>query len=429
MKKGIGIFMVLLASLFLIACEKKSTINLTENLSSKKEEKKEALPDETELTDEEIEASGERKVEKNQDLADFSVKLFRESVADNKNTLISPFSILYALGMTMNGANEGTLTEMEEVLGLKEGEMNSYFKEISLPKKKGEARLKDANSIWVKDDGNFVPEEAFLKKNAEIYGAEVFQAAFHEGTRKDINSWVEKKTDGLIKEILDNIPEDAVMYLINALSFDGEWDRAYEDYQMGDEEFTSLDGKKSMVSMMRGEEFSYLENEKITGFYKNYKGSRYSFLGILPKEGVDIKDYLSHFTAKELRDLWKNKKSERVITGLPKFKTEYDIEMSEVLKALGMKKAFSSDEADFRRLGKSKNNIYISRVLHKTFIEVDENGTKAGASTAVEMKEEAMALPPEEPKEVILNRPFIYVIMDKKTELPIFMGTVFSLSE
>ena len=363
--------------------------------------------------------------------ADFGVRLFQTSMEEGKNTLISPLSVLYALAMTANGADGETLAQMEQVLGMDIEKLNSYMLAYLdlLPEAK-DYKLSLANSIWFKDDPDFVVEQSFLQTNADYYGADAYKAAFDEATRNDINNWVKEHTDGMIPEIINEIPDEAVMYLVNALAFDAKWDKEYEDYQIREGRFTTEDGKRQDVDMMHSEEHTYLEDDMATGFIKYYKDRRYAFVAMLPNEGVTVSQYVESLTGKHLRDLLSNPQDVTVFATMPKFETEYGIEMSEVLQEMGMVDAFDWQVADFSRLGTYNAdgmNICINRVLHKTFISVSEQGTKAGAATAVEMVAEG-AMEMEEFKEVILYRPFVYMLIDCETNLPFFIGTMMDVN-
>ena len=363
--------------------------------------------------------------------ADFGVRLFKTSIEEGENTLISPLSVLYALAMTANGADGETLAQMEQVLGMDVDNLNSYmlaYLEL-LPESK-DYKMSLANSIWFKDDPNFAVEQSFLQTNADYYGAGAYKAAFDEGTRNDINNWVKEHTDGMIPEIIDEIPDEAIMYLVNALAFDAKWADEYEEHQIREGRFTMEDGTRQDVDMMHSEEYTYLEDDLATGFIKYYKDRKYAFVAMLPNEGVSVSQYVDSLTGEHLRELLNNPLDVTVFASIPKFETEYDIEMSEVLQEMGMTDAFDWQVADFSRLGTYNvdgMNICINRVLHKTFISVSEQGTRAGAATAVEMVAEG-AMEIVEFKEVVLDRPFVYMLIDCETNLPFFIGTMMNVN-
>ena len=365
----------------------------------------------------------------NADVTDFAIRLFKASNENGKNTLISPLSVLCALAMTANGAEEETLAQMEEVLGMTTDELNLYLYSYMKNLPQGDKyKLSLANSIWFTEDERFTVNQDFLQTNADYYGADIYKAPFDKQTLKDINNWVKQNTDGMIPEILDQIPPEAIMYLVNALAFEAEWSEIYEKHQVKDGEFTKEDGTKQDVKFMYGSEGTYFEDEKATGFMKRYKGGKYAFVAMLPNEGVSVSEYIASLDGESLNALLANPQYATVRTSIPKFETEYKVEMSEILKSMGMTEAFDMYNADFEGLGTSTDgNIYISRVLHKTFISVGEKGTKAGAATIVENKDGAAA-EPTEPKEVYLDRPFVYMLVDCENNIPFFIGTMMDVN-
>ena len=360
--------------------------------------------------------------------ADFAIELFKKASGNDKNSLVSPLSVMLALSMTANGADGETLSEMEKVLGgtISIDDLNqylySYVKHLPSDKK---AKLSIADSIWFRGDENRLKvQQSFLQKNADYYGAEIYRASFDEQTLKDINSWVSRNTDGMIDSIIDKIPADAIMYLINAVAFDAEWKNIYTKDRVQDGIFTSINGEKQSGKFMTSDEHTYLDDGKATGFIKDYAGENYSFAALLPNEGVDINDYLSQLTGSSFMSIINNAKDEAVSAVVPKFSYDYSILLNDALISMGMPKAFDSSDADFSRLAASSaGDIYISKVMHKTFISVDEKGTKAGAVTSVEVRDSAVIIS----HTVRLDRPFIYAIIDNSTGLPIFIGKFISL--
>jgi serine protease inhibitor len=358
-------------------------------------------------------------------MSDFYLDLFQKTMDDNKNSLVSPLSVMLALTMTANGADRETLTQMEAVLGrgISLAELNRYLLAYAsnLPAD-SKYRINIANSIWFRDDENRLHvEEEFLQKNADYFKAQAYKSPFNDQTLQDINNWVEEKTEGMIDKILDEIREDAVMYLINALVFEAEWENIYKTHQIEPGQFRGEDSKTYDVEFMNSEESIYLENESAIGFIKPYAGNQYSFVALLPRQGMSVQDFVAGLSGEKLLHLLQSASHEDVQATLPKFSYEYEVVMNDALKALGMPDAFSPPAANFSKLGQSsRGNIFIGEVLHKTFIVVDEKGTKAGAVTKVEMRDEAY----RETKIVRLDRPFVYAIIDNATNLPIFLGTV-----
>lgn len=361
----------------------------------------------------------------NAQVADFAIRLFRASEKSGENTLISPLSVLCALAITANGAEGETLEQMETVLGMTTEELNLYLYSYVRSLPQGEKyKLSLANSIWFTEDESFTVNRDFLQTNADYYGADIYKAPFNDQTCRDINNWVDQNTDGMIPNILNQISPEAVMYLINALAFEAEWMDVYEENQVRDGEFTKEDGGRQDVTFLYGSENVYLEDEKATGFMKRYIGGKYAFVAMLPKEGISVSEYVESLDGATLNAMLSKPEYTTVHTSIPKFETEYQVEMSDILKEMGMPRAFEPAQAEFAGLGTStKGGVYISRVVHKTFISVGEKGTKAGAATMVEMNC-GSSMPPQEPKEVYLDRPFVYMLIDCENNIPFFIGTM-----
>lgn len=364
---------------------------------------------------------------------ELSMKLFKASVNESRdeNVLISPLSIQLALAMAANGADGKTLMEMENLIGggLSITELNEYLHTYvkSLPSE-SKMKLEIANSIWFLGiEHELQVERDFLQTNADYFNAEIYKSEFDAETLKDINNWVKDHTDGMIDKIMDEIKLEAVMYLINAMVFDAEWEETYKKSDIGDGIFISASGEQRNIKMMHSEEKKYLEDGKATGFIKSYKDDRYSFAAMLPNDGVDIYDYIEGLTADGMQKTLKDAKSGLVTTTVPKFSCEYELTMNNALKKLGMTAAFEDITADFSKMAHSiEGEIYIGDVVHKTFISVDENGTKAGAVTKVEMRAEYKIV---SEWNVCLDRPFVYMIIDNSTDLPLFIGTVLDVGE
>lgn len=363
----------------------------------------------------------------NSGVMDFAVELFKNADENGKNTLISPISVLCALAMTANGADGETLAQMEDTLGMPIDELNDYIHAYANSLAQSEkCKLSIANSIWFSDRADFIPNRDFLQKNADYYGASIYKATFNDSARDDINLWVKQNTDGMIDKIIDNIPEDAVMYLVNALAFEAEWASIYEKSDVSEGNFFKEDNTKQLVKFMYNTEGAYLDDETAKGFIKYYSGGKYAFAALLPDEDVSLSDYVNSLTGEKLSEILANKQNVSVRTAIPKFKSECSYLLNDILSDMGMSDAFNGSVSDFSKLGAMSDgsSLYINRVLHKTYIEVAEKGTKAGAATAVEINAEGAYMLPDDVKEVYLDRPFVYMIIDTNANLPLFIGTV-----
>lgn len=350
--------------------------------------------------------------------ADFTMEFFNAAY-EGGDALISPVSVLAALAMAEAGARGATLAQMEEVFGVDAETMrlalSAYMSSIA------GTEAKTANAIWFRDDGTFEPDAGFLAGCASFAGAEVFADEFTSALAGEINGWIKEHTDGMITDVLDKVDPDAVMYLVNALAFEADWAEQYEEHQLRDGEFIA-DGGVKTVEMMYSDEHVYLEGDGFTGFMKPYKGGRYAFAALLPDETSSLEALLGSLTGETLADALENAQNTPVETATPGFSSEYAAELSETLMGMGMADAFSGETADFSGMGRSAlGNIYINRVLHKTFIDVTPQGTRAGAATVVEMNAESAM---EDVKQVYLDRPFAYMIVDTQYNIPLFFGVV-----
>lgn len=360
-------------------------------------------------------------------LADFGVRLL-QSCPERGSALVSPLSVMEALAMTANGASGRTLEQMERAFGFDSvGELNEclYLYASGLADGEG-GSVHMANGIWLNETAGFRPEQAFLQTNADYYGAAIRRQVFDPSLAAEINGWVADNTAGRIDRIVDEVPDSAMAYLVNALSFDGEWETIYREDQVRPGTFTAADGTEQDAQFMYSSELGYLRDEHASGFVKYYRDRDYAFAALLPDEGVALEDYASSLTGERLRQLLAQADGSIFVqTAIPQFSASYGADLAETLGTMGMTDAFDPSGADFSRMGTcDAGRLYISRVLHKTFINVDAKGTQAGAATAVEVME-GSAMGPEET--VYLNRPFLYMIVDCRSDVPIFIGTVSQL--
>ncbi|MBO4987519.1 MAG: serpin family protein [Lachnospiraceae bacterium] len=329
-------------------------------------------------------------------VAGFSVRLFQQSLDSQSNTLVSPVSVMYAFGMIANGADGDTLLQMEELFGMSGAEVNEcmYVLKSTLPQSP-RCKVDITNSITLNEEGNLALENDFLQTNADYYGSEICSTQLDEGTN---------------------------MILNNAVSFDAEWEYIYYPNDVHEREFTKEDGTVQTVPMMASDEYSFVEDDKATGFIKKYADNEYAFMALLPNEGIGLDDYVAGLTGEHVINLYHNPQDILTYTRLPKFETECDMEMNDVLKNMGMTDAWDMQAADFSKVGNNNGNgLYISRATHKTKIVVDELGTRAQAETDIAAAAASEAL---EYREVYLNRPFVYLIMDCENGIPLFIGTV-----
>lgn len=347
----------------------------------------------------------------------FAAELFKDNYSKGKTTLVSPLSVLTALALVQNGAQGNTLAQLEQALGgLDRDTLNAYMRAYCDFLTESD-ELKIANSVWT--DSNAEAKRDFLQKAVDSYSAQLFSAPLSDPkTVESVNSWVKKNTDGMIPKIIEKADRYAVMMLVNAIAFDAKWETPYKRSDIEKLEFTSYSGSKKKTDFMCSTENVYLKDGGAVGFMKPYKNGRFAFAALLPDENTGIDDYVASLSGDKLMKIFSSaKRGNEVNVKMPKFRAEYSAQLIDTLKKMGVKDAFDSKTADFSSLIENRD-AYIATVVHKTFIEVDEKGTRAAASTLVGA--DTMSL--MEPYSVCLNRPFVYMIVDTETNLPLFIG-------
>lgn len=362
--------------------------------------------------------------------SDFSFTLSLQTEKEEKagNKLISPLSAALCLSLVANGAEGETKAEMEKLLGLPAEELNpAFYAYASMLTAQNDAKMELANSVWFRnsDDKLHVRDE-FLQTLADWYRAEAFAAPFDDSTCQDLNSWVSKHTDGMIEKLVEGpIDPNTMMYLVNALVFDAKWVEQYENGQVRELQFNNEDGSQTRVTGLNSMEELYLSAPGISGVAKPYQGGFY-FVGLLPEDEKEtLPSLLARLSGKVWNDMWNDRSFMPVKTVIPEFKIEDKTELNDILSALGMKKAFSP-AAEFLPMAEyAGQSLYVSGVVQKTFLELDRSGTRAAAVTAASMATKGAA--PVFEKEVILDRPFVYMIVDAAFGLPLFIGTVKNL--
>ena len=366
--------------------------------------------------------------------ADFGFLLLKQT--EKKDAMmISPLSILCALGMTANGAAGDTLSQMENTLfgGMALSEANRYIRGfLDAAPTIGPTTLRIADSLWLNDGAvRFDVKADFLNTNAAYYDADVYGYDFAEGPAR-INRWVASKTDNMIPSLIDALPEGSLMVLTNAVLFDGKWEQTYEDRYVSKGIFTSLDGTTAEREMLWSEENGYFRLGEGVGFVRPYNAdegqARYSFVGILPDEGVNVYDYLDSFTGADFVEAVRHLSYGRdVYVRIPTMEFDTDAELGDILSE-SMPAAFDPELADFSGISETTQGLSIAQVVHKTRLELTREGTKAAAATAVMVTGATAIADPVPPIRIYLDRPFVFAIIETDSGLPVFCGSVTSLT-
>ncbi len=362
---------------------------------------------------------------------DFGIDLFKEIVSEkeeNTNIMISSLSVSQALGMTWNGARGTTRNEMTEMLGFSvenEKELNESNKTIreTLMNADNLVDMNIANSIWYRN--TFHINQEFVDVNRKYYDAEVRGLNFNdkEKSKNTINKWVDDKTNGKIPEIINDINSDDVMFLINAVYFKGKWKYSFKKEDTVDEPFHFADGHTTEVKMMSQEtDLKYFEADDYRGVSLPYGNGHFRMIVVLPDEDTSLKEVISDLDNNTLSGYINSSREAGVNIMLPKFTFKCELELKNPLIELGMKTAFT-DHADLSGIG-TPSGLTISRVAHKTFVEVNEEGTEAAAVTSVTVGVTSVG-PGDGNIPFVVNRPFLFMIQEKDTGAILFMGQVY----
>lgn len=361
----------------------------------------------------------------------FSDQLFFAESFQDKNAMLSPLSVLLALGMTTNGAEGATLTTMLDVLVAKQGTLkqfntaNTHY--LNSIKKLSDVELSIANSLWLNKEGRF--DQGFLNKTKDVYRATAKSLDFSAKTSlTTINSWVSDATRGTITSILDSLDPAALMYLINAVYFKGDWENPFTKESTYKQDFFLEDTPVGVPFMHQSAYLPYAKALDAQMLMMSYSNERFALVAILPDSSTTLKAWLA--SQKELggftQRLFSSVGSLKIThmdLSIPKFEASYTDSLVDELKHMGMREPFDSAKADFSLMTESRSkDLVIGEVLHKTFIRVDEKGSEAAAVTSIMMR--ATSMPIREELELSFDRPFFYAIIDREAQIPLFMGTM-----
>jgi serpin B len=358
----------------------------------------------------------------------FAFSLFQtfKDEPSTKNVFISPLSIQNALAMVYNGAETSTKIAFEESLrmnGFSRSEINEFYKKVNnnLLASDSKINLSIANSIWYNQDYTVV--DSFIAVNQNYYNADVRKANFKDAaTISNINGWVNDKTKGKISSIIDEIPEDAVMYLINALYFNGTWKYAFDKSKTSDYSFLLPNSTTVNCKMMQQKgAFNYMANEKVKMVELPYGNGNYNMYVLVPQDGILVGELAANLTDANWKTWTSALQSVNVTVKLPRFKFSWGREINPEMKQMGLGIAFS-DNADFSGIVRNVH-LAISKVIHKTYIDVYEEGTEAAAVTAVEVGVTSVG-PNEQGLMFVADKPFVFVIQEKTTGCVLFMGQI-----
>ena len=345
----------------------------------------------------------------------------RGKLEGGENVMISPLSLYEDLAMALNGAEGATLAEALSVMG---AEDLSQMSAISLYK--GLKTVKIANSIWVNE--TYGPLDKDFRGRIQSFDAEAQSRHFNEKTCKEINQWVDKKTDGMIKELLKELNPASAMHLLNAVCFEGVWKTPYTERDIDEETiFTSQDGTEQKVTgLYSSTDGRYFSLQGADCLVKDYQEDGLAFVAMLPEEGTSPLELLARIEGQQFTQALKAAYSpDTLYTMIPEFKFDCTVDAAGDVQDMGMHSAF--EQSEFTGILENKTALGISAITQKTHIELDRTGTKAAAVTDIELTEGAAEDEEPDIRRVILDRPFAFAIVDLETGMPLFLGAVQSI--
>lgn len=358
----------------------------------------------------------------------FGFDMYKALLQQKGIVFFSPYSIFTALQMTADGAKGATATEMRQTLYSKD-DLDCIYADINKSQERYKSLLASgdsihvANSLWIQN--TFPIDTLFVNKVTDTYQASISEMDFiknTEGSRKAINDWVEQQTNKRIKDLLapGTVSRETKIVLVNTIWLKAKWLFPFDPRNTKDEIFHTADKDLKVPFMHNTRAVNYAEDETMQAIELPYKSQKISLLVFLPEEGNEI-EFAKKIDAGQLTKWIGDMKMQRTAISLPKFKLNSSFNLNEVLKQSGMPTAFSN-KADFS--GISTTHLEISDVIHKAFIEVDEDGTEAAAATAVTVMTRSIATPSVPAKVFKADRPFVFFLYDKEAKTILFMGKV-----
>lgn len=376
-----------------------------------------------------LSASQEKMVESANEFGFDLLKKIDAQSAAQENYMISPLSVSYALFMAYNGAAGETRSQMKAMLhatGLSDEEFNKNNRYImeALLGVDNKVQMRIANSIWYHQSYQVL--SSFIQTNKEYYKAVVRSLDFsNPESVVIINNWVSEITNGKIPSIIDGIPADAVLYLINAVYFNGKWKYQFDESQTLEASFYLEDGQVVQAETMSLQaSLRVFEHQSFRALELPYGQGNFSMIILLPNPSSNVSELTGLLNAQNWNSWMKDfTEKEEVVVKMPKFGFSYEAGLKEFLHSLGMTNAFTPYVADFSGINPAKD-IFISRVIHKTFVEVDESGTEAAAVTAIEFETTSVGPSQPVPYYFIVDKPFLFVIRERDTNALLFTGKV-----
>lgn len=353
---------------------------------------------------------------------DFSFALLSAACEDGGNCVVSPMSVSGVLALLLNGADNATEKEIRQTIaGVNKDTINlcnHYLNSRLNAFAAEEGTFAVSDSVWL--DDSFDVKSAFLQTAVNYYDTEVMRLNLQDDdTPSEINEWIKESTDNEISDMIDALDENALMVLVSAALMQDEWATVYDESQLQTDVFYGSEGETEVTFMNSTEH--YISSSYAQGFVKGFKNLPLKFVALLPEGDVTAEEFAENFTSARWQELMASQQATTFCkASLPEFKFSFEKNLTDALKKLGITRSFDANKADFSGLSNTQKP-FVSEVNHSAFIEIGPLGAKAGAATVAETKGSADLT---DVKEVRLDRPFVFVICDNESNIPVFAGIV-----
>lgn len=355
--------------------------------------------------------------------------LEHEYSEDGGNVVLSPLSIFYNLAMLGNGANGETAKELDKMFGqnFNTQSINAHMHSFAENLKDSDfAKLYFNNAMWFNADKNAQPNDEFLQIAADYYGVSAFKESFNSDAAVNVNNWISNKTEMNVEYLIEKMPADVPMYLFSTAMLEATWATQYSYDNIQDGIFNNASGEEEKAQMMTGFEYEYIKDSIAQGFVKKYSGNDYAFVAILPEENISVANYLTYLSSGEnYKKLIESSADIIVDATVPKFSCEYNGDVTEIVKDLDLGTAFNAAQADLSKLGTADENLYVGGLQVRTAMSVTDKGTSKGTSaTVANNNANATSV-----RVIMLDRPFIFAVIDCRYQLPVIIGAINTMTE
>lgn len=397
--------LMLIATFCFIGCNAKKSVEKKKEISTEKKE--------------EIEKIIAKHRDENMEL---SVNILKNSNEPLNNIIVSPLAVQMAMGLLVNGSKNKTQKRIIDTIGMESAVLNDYLKTyIEEAPKDVRGNINFVNAFWLNAINTGLDLNSVYKDRIQEYlGAQIKQEPFSQGCEVVMNNWIKEETNGMVNSVVRQVNSTDWLYMMNIATFDMDWEQSYDLSDIKTGSFNNDKGDVVEVETMTSVESLYIEDNDTTGFIKNYYIPRYKFIGILPDKENKFDDYISKLDSRKLIKLLEGAEKKNVKATIPAFESIKTVNIRRVLSSIGLADIFAKD-ADYSGMLKNGMPMSLTKIYHTSKIRVGKKSSEAAIVTNVASKKTTEK---KYSKEVVLDRPFIYIIFDTEESIPIFIGTI-----